>query len=167
MRKCLIVSLSLIFLVAGCKSKVRTEKEAKEVVAPDFTLPKLTGETLTLSELRGKVIILNFWATWCPPCKAEIPFFVELQNEYKEHLTIVGVCLDRADRNNIKKFIEEMGINYHIVMSNPKVVKDYGGIRGIPTSFIIDKKGNIREAIVGYRPKEVFENKIKEYAAVK
>ncbi|MDI6640928.1 MAG: TlpA disulfide reductase family protein [Elusimicrobiota bacterium] len=164
MRKYLLASVSLIFLVAACKSKVTTEKETP---APDFTLPKLTGKTLTLSELRGKVIILDFWATWCPPCRAEIPFFVELQNEYKEQLAIVGVCLDRDDRDNIKKFIEKIGINYPIVMGDPKVVKDYGGIKGIPTTFIIDKNGNIRETIIGYRPKEVFENEIKKYIKLK
>ncbi|HAX61944.1 MAG TPA: alkyl hydroperoxide reductase [Elusimicrobia bacterium] len=129
--------------------------------APDFTLPKIDGGTLTLSDVRGKLIILDFWATWCPPCKAEIPSFVQLQNEYNDKLAIIGVCLDEGDPGNVKKFIEKMQVNYPIVIGNNKVVADYGGIRGIPTTFIIAQNGDIKETIVGYRPKEVFENKIK------
>ncbi|MEW6557702.1 MAG: cytochrome c biogenesis protein/redoxin [Elusimicrobiota bacterium] len=129
--------------------------------APDFTLPMLNGKNLTLSDFAGKIIILDFWATWCPPCKAEIPFFVELQNEYKEKLVIVGVCLDRGDMDDVKKFIQKMQVNYPIVVGDRKIVEDYGGISGIPTTFIIDTNGDIKETIVGYRPKEIFENKIK------
>ncbi|MEW6104282.1 MAG: TlpA disulfide reductase family protein [bacterium] len=129
--------------------------------APDFTLPAINDNNLTLSSLKGKVIILDFWATWCPPCRAEIPDFIELQNEYEGKLAIVGVCLDGGNTPSVKKFVEEMKINYPIVMGNDRIVQDYGGIRGIPTTFIIDKNGDIKETIVGYRLKNVFEDKIK------
>ncbi|MEW6102946.1 MAG: TlpA disulfide reductase family protein [bacterium] len=134
--------------------------QAKIWNGPDFTLPTIDGETLTLSELSGKVIILDFWATWCPPCRMEIPDFIQLYSQYKDKgLLIIGLSLDESP-DNVRQFKEKMGINYPIVMGNQKVTEDFGGIRGIPTTFIIDREGNIETKIVGYRSKEVFEKEI-------
>jgi len=125
--------------------------------APDFSLISLNKNEIKLSNYRGKVIILDFWATWCPPCRAEIPFFIELYKQYKEQgLAIIGVATS-DEKNKVEAFAKNYKINYPVVMGNEKIVEDYGGIRGLPTTFIIDKEGNIREKFIGYRPKEVFE----------
>jgi peroxiredoxin len=129
--------------------------------APDFELPDVNGKKVKLSDFKGKVIILNFWATWCPPCRAEIPGFIELYKKYKDKgVEIIGISLDEGGVKDVVPFMKEFGINYHILIGNYKVTQDYGGIRGIPTTFVIDKKGNIRAKYVGYRPKEVFERDI-------
>ena len=125
--------------------------------APDFSLISLNKNEIKLSNYRGKVIILDFWATWCPPCRVEIPFFIELYKQYKEQgLAIIGVATS-DEKNKVEAFAKNYKINYPVVMGNEKIVEDYGGIRGLPTTFIIDKEGNIREKFIGYRPKEVFE----------
>ena len=134
--------------------------------APDFTLLQLNGESFTLSSLKGKVIILDFWATWCPPCRKGIPDFIALQEEYKEQgLEIVGVLLDQGKKASLESKVEKMGINYVVVLSDREVTQLYGGVRAIPTTFIIDQNGNKVEKHVGLNSKETFENKIKELFA--
>ncbi|MGD2279165.1 MAG: TlpA disulfide reductase family protein, partial [Candidatus Omnitrophota bacterium] len=114
------------------------------------------------SSTRGKVVILDFWATWCPPCTAEIPHFVELYKEYRERgLEIVGVALDRGGASTVKPFAERNGMNYTVVIGDQRITADYGGIRGIPTTFVVDRQGRIAQKFVGYREKEVFEEAIK------
>jgi peroxiredoxin len=166
-----IIFLLLVMWASGCGVETEREEigELEEVVsiekewgdAPDFTLPDLEGNRLTLSDFKGKVIILNFWATWCPPCREEIPDFVELYEEYKDDgLVIIGVNLDRGDSRAVKKFSKNYKINYPIVTGNVSVTQDYGGIRGIPTTFIIDRKGNIKEKYLGYQPKATFQEAV-------
>ena len=134
--------------------------------APDFTLLQLNGESFTLSSLKGKVIILDFWATWCPPCIKGIPDFIDLQEEYKEQgLEVVGVLLDQGKKASLEAKVKKMGINYVVVLGGQKVTQSYGGVRAIPTTFIIDQNGNKVEKYVGLNPKETFENKIKELFA--
>ncbi|MCX8094090.1 MAG: TlpA family protein disulfide reductase [Candidatus Goldbacteria bacterium] len=129
--------------------------------APDFTLTSLNKNEIKLSNYKGKVVILDFWATWCPPCRAEIPFFIELYKQYKEEgLVIIGMAID--EKYKVEKFAKDFKINYPVVIGNEKIANDYGGIHGLPTTFIIDKEGNIREKFVGYRPKEVFEEAFKK-----
>ena len=132
--------------------------------APDFTLTKIGGEGYTLSkEAKNKVVILNFFATWCGPCRMKIPGFVELYNQYKEEgLEIIGASVDRNPPKVIPSFAKKYGIDYPIVIADPAVVAAYGGIRGIPTTFIIDKNGNVVKKYVGYVKKKVFEEEIKE-----
>lgn len=128
--------------------------------APHFELKDLNGKTVRLSDFSGKVVVLDFWATWCGPCKKGIPEFVELQKTYsKLGVTIVGIALD--DYDAVKKFYQDYKMNYPVLMGTNDIVKLYGGIRGIPTAFIIGKDGTIRQRYEGYRPKEVFEKEIK------
>jgi len=130
--------------------------------APDFQLPSLDGRQVSLSQFRGKVVILDFWATWCKPCRLELPHFAALQQEFgTEALQIIGVSLDQAGSDEVASFVREWKIPYIVVMGNGKVVRDYGGIRGIPTTFVIDKQGNVYRKYVGYRDKEVFEKDIR------
>ncbi len=168
--------LVLIFsLLTGCskegpsdrdigKQKITARSSTKEQKwgnAPDFTLPRLGGGDFTLSSLKGKVIILDFWATRCPPCRKEIPGFIELYKNYKdEGLEIVGVCLE--SETTVKPFAKETGINYTLVFANQEIGRQYGGIRYIPTTFIIDCQGNITKKHIGYASKETFEGEIKE-----
>ncbi len=130
--------------------------------APDFALKTLEGKTVKLSDYKGKIIIIDFWATWCPPCRKGIPDLIELQKTYSKDLVVVGISLDQERTlKDLKPFIENYGINYPVVLGNEKVVKDYGGINAIPTSFIVDQKGFIIDSHVGLVPKTVYEDKIK------
>ena len=134
--------------------------------APDLVLKDINGGDFRLSSLRGKVIILDFWATWCAPCRDEIPGFIELYNENKgKGFVVVGVTLDTGGSEVVKGFVEKWGIHYPIVFADKNTTKDYGGIMGLPTSFIIDRKGNIREKHIGYADKSAFEEKIKALLA--
>ncbi|MCK4353136.1 TlpA family protein disulfide reductase [candidate division WOR-3 bacterium] len=162
----------LIIILAGCSKEEKKgpkEETSKKVKlekwgnAPDFTLPELGGEQFTFSSLKGKVIILDFWATWCGPCRVEIPDFISLYKKYKDKgLEIIGISLDRDKESAVAPFARQMGINYIIVFGGKEVTEKYGGIRGIPTTFIIDQKGNIFKKYVGVRTKNIFEADIKE-----
>jgi len=132
-------------------------------VAPSWELRDLQGEAFRSSDLEGKVIVLDFWATWCPPCRKEIPGFIELQEQYgDEGVVVVGVSLDEGGPATVVPFVEETGINYLVVMGDSEVVKAFGGITSIPTTFIIDRDGQIVERHVGYTSKKRFEESIKE-----
>jgi thiol-disulfide isomerase/thioredoxin len=129
--------------------------------APAWDLSDTDGKPVKSSDFAGKVVILDFWATWCPPCKAEIPGFVELQEKYRDKgLVIVGVSLDEQGPAVVKPFMEQFRVNYPIVMGNEKILQDFGGVTAIPTTFIIDKAGNIVKKHVGFAPKENFEKEI-------
>ncbi|MBI4430034.1 MAG: TlpA family protein disulfide reductase [Ignavibacteriales bacterium] len=131
--------------------------------APNFSLKLSNGKSLTLSKLKGKVVLLNFWATWCGPCRAEIPGFLEVYEKYKaKGLEIVGISLDETGWQDITPFVKRHNISYPIVVGDQKVVKAYGDIYGIPTSFVIDKKGFIVDKHVGLLTREMLENKIKD-----
>jgi thiol-disulfide isomerase/thioredoxin len=127
----------------------------------DFTMKDLAGKDVALSSFKGKVVLLNFWATWCGPCKAEIPGFVELQEKYKDKLVIVGFSVDDpADK--AKAFADEYKINYPILLGEGRedVQDSYGPIWGIPASFLISKDGKVCRKHMGIAPKSVFEKEI-------
>ncbi len=130
--------------------------------APNFNLKTANGKTIELNKLKGKVVVVNFWATWCPPCKAEIPGFLDVYKEYKSKgLEIVGVSLDQDGWTPVKPFVESHKITYPVVVGDGQLADAYGGIDGIPTTFIIDKKGNITTRHIGYMDKASLENLIK------
>ena len=127
-------------------------------IAPNFELEGSDGKTVRLSDFKGKVVILDFWATWCGPCRMEIPGYVDLYKKYNEKgLEIIGVSLDRDGWTPVKPFMDSYKINYPIVMGNMQVVQAYGGINSIPTTFIINRKGEVVERKIGARPVEYFE----------
>ena len=155
------------------KVKLPTEKKStqapsKEKIAklgikpaPNFSLQSLNGKIIRLSDLKGKVIILDFWATWCPPCRAEIPHFVDLYKRYKNKgFQMLGVALDNS-MDSVKNFKEEYNINYPLLIPNGKVVKDYGPIAYIPTTFVISSNGYIYKKYIGYNPESTFESDLK------
>ncbi len=130
--------------------------------AKDFTLPTLDGKQLSLSTYKGKVVLLNFWATWCGPCKAEIPGFVELQQQYKDDLVVVGLSVDDpADK--AKAFADQYKVNYPIVLGlgRDDIQDAYGPIYGIPASFLISRDGKVCRRHLGIAPKAQFEREIK------
>ncbi len=166
----IILILLFIFFLFSSKTKIKkssesvrnepTKTEPVSTIAYDFELSDINGKKIKLSDFKDKVVILNFWATWCPPCRAEIPSFVELYKKYKnEGLSIIGVAIDNETK--VKNFVKEFKINYPVLLADEITIQKYGGIRGIPTTFIIDKNGNIIKNYIGYRPKETFENDFK------
>jgi thiol-disulfide isomerase/thioredoxin len=129
--------------------------------APDFKLTGLDGKPVTLADSRGKVILLNFWATWCGPCRAEIPDLVGLQNKYKDRLQIVGLVVDDDDGDAIKGFVEEFGINYPVAIATDEIRFQYGGIAALPTSFVLDAEGRIMQRHEGLRDPLLYETEIR------
>ena len=129
--------------------------------APDFQLKSLDGKPLRLSAMKGKVVLLDFWATWCPPCKEEIPHFKELYAAYgPQGVEIIGISLDQEGEEVVRAFAQREKINYPLAMGSTELTQQYGGIRGIPTTFLIDKRGRIAKKYVGYNDKQVFESQI-------
>jgi thiol-disulfide isomerase/thioredoxin len=130
--------------------------------APNFTLTSTNGQNISLSDYAGKIVILDFWATWCGPCRIGVPDLVEIQDEYKDQVVVIGISLDQDNtKPNIIPFIEEYKINYPVVYGTREVIIDYGYIQAIPTSFIIDGDGNIIDRYIGLVPKSHYVNKIK------
>jgi thiol-disulfide isomerase/thioredoxin len=119
--------------------------------APDFKLNDLDGKPLTLADGRGKVVLLNFWATWCGPCRAEIPDLIELQTKYKDRLQIIGISVDDDDPGEVKKVVAQTGINYPVAISSPEVRMEYGGIVALPTSFVVNSEGRVVQKHEGLR----------------
>jgi thiol-disulfide isomerase/thioredoxin len=135
----------------------------QSTIAPDFSLESLDGKTLRLSDFRGKAVLLNFWATWCGPCKIEMPWFVDLQKQYgSQGLQIVGVAMDDGSKEDIAKFAKDMGVNYPILIGKESVGDQYGGVPALPESFLIARDGKIVDKIVGLRGKSEIEDSIKK-----
>ncbi len=173
-------------MVAGCsknapdtketqevKQEAKTEETAlqpdelglvpadKTIDAPAWTMADLEGDSLKLADYKGKVVILDFWDTWCPPCKKEIPGFIELQDKYGDDgLVIVGAAFGKHGKDKVKEFVDEYKINYPTVFATPLVAYQYGGIQSIPTTFVIDRDGKLRGMHVGYVKKEIFEKQV-------
>jgi len=131
--------------------------------APDFSLESLDGKSLRLSDLKGKAVLLNFWATWCSPCKIEMPWFVDLQRQYgPQGLQIVGVAMDDASKEDIAKFAKDMGVNYPILIGKESVGDLYGGVPALPETFFIGRNGKIVDKILGLKGKGEIEDDIKK-----
>jgi len=136
---------------------------AHNTAAPDFTLESLDGKNMSLSDFRGKAVLLNFWATWCGPCKIEMPWFVELQREYgPQGFQIVGVAMDDSSKEDIAKFTKEMGVNYPVLLGKEAVGEEYGGVPALPESFFIGRDGKIVDKIIGLRGRVEIEDSIKK-----
>jgi peroxiredoxin len=138
----------------------------KGVQAPDFNLATLDGQRVKLSDFRGKAVVLNFWATWCPPCKVEMPWFVDLQKQYgKDGLVVLGVALDDTDPPKIAEFAHEMGVNYQVLLGTDQVSDDYGDVQYLPTTFYVDRNGIIMDKAAGLFSREEIESDVKKILA--
>lgn len=157
-----IVLFIILLFIFGCQNG-----GGGDVSAPNFSLSDLSGRQITLQQYRGKVVILDFWATWCMPCRVSIPELGKLHEKYQDKgLVVLGISVDNHEQFSneyLRKFREEFGINYKILRYNIKVIQDYFGKGNIsiPTMFLIDRKGRISEKIVGYRP-EILKNSLIE-----
>src|SRR5258708_6016001 len=126
---------------------VKLLKERPEI--PPFTALDLDGRPVSLAALRGKVVLINFWATWCPPCREEIPDLIALQNKYKDRLQIIGVSQDSGSLEEVRQFAAGHGMNYPTIMSTPEVEKLFPGIYALPTSFLLDREGHLAQKHIG------------------
>ena len=157
-----VVAAGMIFFGVHMAHRPKSAALTGTAVAPDFTLQTLDGKSMKLSDLRGKAVLLNFWATWCGPCKIEMPWFVELQQKYaSQGLQIVGVAMDDASTQDIAKFVKQMGVNYPILVGKESVGDLYGGVPALPESFFIGRNGKIVGKILGLEGKGEIEDDIK------
>ncbi len=131
--------------------------------APDFELQSIDGKNIKLSDFRGKAVLLNFWATYCGPCKIEMPWFVALQNQYgPQGLQIIGVDMEDASTEDVAKFAKDMGVNYPILLGKEAVGQSYGGVDVLPTTFFIDRTGKVTGREFGLQSRSVFVDNIKK-----
>jgi peroxiredoxin len=154
------VCLGIYFLEYPSRPNAPRAAPPDRAIAPDFSLPDLTGRRLSLSTYQGKIVLLDFWATWCDPCREEIPHFVELQSKYRDRgLQIVGVSMD--DRPEpVRDFCQRFKMNYPVVMGNAKIGELYGGVLGLPIAFLIGRDGRIYGKHIGATDITVFEEEI-------
>ena len=132
--------------------------------APAWSLPDLAGEPVSSAQFKGKVVVVDFWATWCGPCVEEIPGYIALQAKYgKDGLVIIGISLDRRGPEAVRKFVAKHGMNYTVLMGDAAVVEAFGNFDAIPTTFIIDREGGIRERKTGAMPAADFEKLVLQY----
>ena len=131
----------------GRTGTVKLLKERAEVAS--FTAPDLDGRAVSTAALRGKVVLVNFWATWCPPCREEIPDLIALQAKYKDTLQIIGIAQDSGSIEDVRKFAAEHGMNYPTVLSTPDLEKLFPGVSALPTTFVLDRDGRLAQKHVG------------------
>lgn len=160
-----LIALAVTAVLCSCsgssstKAASRSSKERKP--APDFTLKDADGSSVKLSDYRGKVVLLNFWATWCGPCTLEIPWFIEFQQQYKNKgFEVVGVSMDEEGWSVVKPYIAEHKMNYRVLLGDDTVSQLYGGVESLPTSFIIDRDGKIASVHVGLAEKSEYISEI-------
>src|SRR5208282_5885712 len=157
-----VVSTTAVLFGQNKSSGAATGLPDTIMPAPSWELQGADGKTVHSSDFKGKVVILDFWATWCPPCKAEIPGFIALQKEYgKKGLAVVGISVDEGGADVVKEFAQKLGMNYPVVLADEKTPQVFGGIEAIPTTFIIDREGRIVTNHLGFTEKDEFEKELK------
>src|SRR5437899_6223135 len=160
----MVISVMLVFGIQKARNSSIAHNAGKlqGQLAPDFALASLDGKTLKLSDYRGKAVLLNFWATWCEPCKIEMPWFVELQRQYgPQGLQVLGVAMDDTDPKDIADFANKMGVNYPIVVGKEAVGYQYGGIPYLPSTFYIARDGKVMDRVYGLVSRSEIEGDIK------
>lgn len=164
----ILVLLAVVGWIAGCGDLAKSAQTGNVIrfvrnpdAAPEFKLESIDGRPLSIVGERGKVVLLNFWATWCGPCRAEIPDLIELQQKYEDKLQIIGLTVDEDDPEVVKQAVAESGINYPVGMSSPEVRKAYGGIAALPTSFLLDTQGRVVQKHEGLRDPVLYETEIR------
>jgi peroxiredoxin len=165
-QRCLDCSVAVweSLTTASSAMAVRTEvkPEAERKMAPDFTLNEASGNPVKLSDFKGKVVVLNFWATWCHGCKTEIPWFIEFQKVYGDRdFVVLGVALDDDGWKSVKPYVKEKNVNYRVVVGNTQICDLFGGSQGLPMTFLIDKSGRIAARHDGVVDRDGFKREIR------
>ena len=169
-----LLSVLAIALLAGCfiyfysprpravrTGPVKPDKDRHQ--APDFALKDVNGQTVRLSDYRGKVVLLDFWATWCGPCRIEIPWFIDMQRKYKNKgLEVLGIAMDDEGWEVVKPFLADLGVNYRVMMGNDPTTQLYGDVEALPTTFLIDRDGRIAAIHIGLASRKDFEDGVEE-----
>jgi len=165
------LAAAIAIVLAGCSattnedvvSAAEQKSAAVQKNAPNFTLKDSDGKTVSLSDYKGKVVLLNFWATWCGPCKVEIPWFVEFEQKYKDRgFAVLGVSMDEEGWDVVKPYLQKNRMNYRIMVGDDKIAEAYGGVESLPTTFVVDKDGRIVKQHVGLVSKSDYENEIRQ-----
>jgi cytochrome c biogenesis protein CcmG/thiol:disulfide interchange protein DsbE len=130
--------------------------------APDFALPDLSGQVIRLADFKGRIVLLDFWATWCGPCRRETPEFIELQKKFaRKGFTVIGIAWDEEGRAVVGPYARNLGINYPVMVGTPQVSQAYGGIQAFPMVFLIGRDGRVRQTFEGAQDKSIFEKAIR------
>jgi len=165
---CLLLAVAIAWSAAACSASGKSQDTQNVIrfvrnpdAAPEFQLTGVDGKAVSLAGARGKVVLLNFWATWCGPCRAEIPDLIALQEKYKERLQIIGLTVDEDDSEVIKQAIATTGINYAVAMAPAELRMKYGGIAALPTSFVLDTEGRVVQKHEGLRDPRLYEMEIR------
>ena len=158
----LAILLSAVVLAPASRALARAPK-----TMPAFTLPSATNDSvIDSSSLTGKVLLINFWATWCGPCREEIPTLIKLRDDYQhEGFEVIGISMDLGSRGTVAKFVKKVSIDYPVAMGTPKVARSFGGILGIPQSFLVDRQGNIVKSYAGMIEQDVLEKDLTKFLA--
>jgi peroxiredoxin len=150
-------------LTSSVSAATELKPEGQRHAAPDFALKDGDGKVVHLSDYKGKVVVLDFWATWCGPCRIEIPWFTDLERNHKDKgFEVVGVSMDDEGWEVVKPFLAEVGVNYRIVMGNDSTAQAYGGVDALPTTFLIDREGKIAAVHVGLVNKKDIVNGVEQ-----
>lgn len=173
--------MAAVMLFTACDTSFKTDTESPQASAsdnqpgtsnehelqdaPDFTLETMDGDAFTLSEQKGKVVVVNIWATWCPPCRKEIPDFIEIQDEMRDDdVLFLGVSIDEEGWEVVRPFADSFGINYPLVVDDGTISSQYGPFMGVPMSFIINKKGKVEHVVPGMVTKQMLQPVLQELA---
>jgi len=155
-------AIALLIATPGVSGAIKVKKEAERKRAPDFELTDANGQIVRLSDHSGKVVLLDFWATWCAPCKASIPWLIQLAERYREAgLVILGISMDADGWPPVKRFMEEMHITYPILMGNKRVAYLYGDVESLPLAFFVDRDRRVAAIHLGPASRNEFEKTIK------
>lgn len=156
-KKSFILIMVLVIILANI-----TFGQIKQL--PKFDLKDIQGKNISSDTFKGKVLLINFWATWCGPCKQEIPDLVKLHNHYREKgLEVISIAVSSGSPKDIDKFAKSMRINYSILIGDPKVLRAFGNVSMLPTTFIVDRNGQIQQMFIGAEPYKVVEEKIQPF----
>jgi peroxiredoxin len=157
------VAVVVLCFALGCCACSSASKAGSSKEAPDFALKDANGKTVKLSDFRGKVVLLDFFATWCGPCRIEIPWFMQFERRYKDKgFSVIGVSMDEEGWEVVKPFLAELGVNYRVVIGNDSISQAYGGVDALPTTFLIDREGKVAARHVGVASRREIEDGIEK-----